>query len=263
MAGYVFDQAWQQERERLAALEGAWDPYTMRELEALGVGGGWRCLEVGAGGGSIAAWLGERVAPSGRVLATDLDTRFVALVASASVEVRRHDIVADDLPEAAFDLVHARLLLEHLEAPGRALERMVAALKPGGVLFVEEFDHAGWLPDPATPAAERQVWLAFFEAFGHLAEARRIDLAYGRRLLAELEGRGLEGVVAIGRAQLVRGGSHVGRLLSLSVDHLRAPLTATGAIDGRQVDRLIALLDDPCFCWTSQLMVQASGRKPR
>jgi hypothetical protein len=48
----------------------------------------------------------------------------------------------------------------------------------------------------------------------------------------------------------------------LSVLKLRTDLTATGEIDGRGVDRLVALLHDPAFTWTSQLMVTARGRRP-
>ena len=91
--GYVFDNAAErQARERFAALPRIYDPGTIRHLQALGVTAGWRCLEVGAGGGSIALWLAERVGPSGYVLATDLDTRFLEPLARPTLEVRRHDI---------------------------------------------------------------------------------------------------------------------------------------------------------------------------
>src|SRR5262249_21391816 len=46
---YVFDQAWQKEHDRLSALESLYDRASRRHLGALGVGDGWRCLEVGAG----------------------------------------------------------------------------------------------------------------------------------------------------------------------------------------------------------------------
>jgi ubiquinone/menaquinone biosynthesis C-methylase UbiE len=46
---------------------------TTRRSATSGVDSGWRCLKVGAGGGSVAAWLCDRVGPSGSVLATDLD----------------------------------------------------------------------------------------------------------------------------------------------------------------------------------------------
>ena len=46
-------------------------------LHRLGLGPGWRCLEVGAGSGSVARWLAAKVGPEGSVLATDIDTRWV------------------------------------------------------------------------------------------------------------------------------------------------------------------------------------------
>ena len=65
------------ERERLALLTQFADPITTRRLTDLGVGRGWRCLEVGAGNGSIARWLASRVGSEGRVVATDLNPRFL------------------------------------------------------------------------------------------------------------------------------------------------------------------------------------------
>jgi hypothetical protein len=63
-AGYVFDQAWTLERTRLAGLEAALDAGTRQHLARLGAGPGSRCLEAGAGGGTVvAAWgwrAGER-----------------------------------------------------------------------------------------------------------------------------------------------------------------------------------------------------------
>ena len=50
----------------------------------------------------------------GRVVATDLDTRFLDALHESNLDVLRHDVRTDDLPEETFDLIHARLLLEHL-----------------------------------------------------------------------------------------------------------------------------------------------------
>jgi 2-polyprenyl-3-methyl-5-hydroxy-6-metoxy-1,4-benzoquinol methylase len=74
---YVFDNAWQHAGERLTLLQAAFDPGTIHHLEHLNVRLGWNCLEVAAGAGSIAEWLCRRVGPSGRVVATDIDTRFL------------------------------------------------------------------------------------------------------------------------------------------------------------------------------------------
>ena len=105
---------------------------------SLGVKGGWRCLEVGAGHGSIARWLSERVGPAGSVVAVDVDTGFLAGLPD-NVDVRELDIRDLDI-EPDFDLAHCRALLMHLSDPADALARIVAALRPGGVLLAEEGD---------------------------------------------------------------------------------------------------------------------------
>ena len=75
---------------------------------------GWQCLEIGGGLGTITRWLSDRVGPEGRVLATDIDTRFLEALQLANVEVERHDVLCDPLPTAAFDLAYARLVRKHL-----------------------------------------------------------------------------------------------------------------------------------------------------
>src|SRR4051794_21337233 len=135
---YLLDNALAQARERISAGAAWLDPWTTAQLEAIGVAPGWACLEAGAGGGSVTEWLCKRVGDQGRVLATDIDTRFVGELTYPNLDVRRHDITTDDVPESEFDLVHARLLLEHLPAHALALSKLVAALKPGGWLLVED-----------------------------------------------------------------------------------------------------------------------------
>lgn len=141
---------------RFSALSALFDAATERHLIDRGVGAGWQCLEVGGGGGSIAAWLGRRVGPSGRVTVTDVETQFLEAVLLRNVEVRRHDISRDSLPEQAFDLIHTRMVLIHLPARDEVLSRLRLALKPGGWLVCEEFDRVSAPPDPAaSPARSR------------------------------------------------------------------------------------------------------------
>ncbi|MGH8922388.1 MAG: SAM-dependent methyltransferase, partial [Actinomycetes bacterium] len=84
---YSLDNGWEHARHRLELLEQIYDAGTIRRLDSLGVGAGWRCLEVGAGGGSITRWLCDRVGPGGRVLAIDLDTRFVEQLDDENLDV--------------------------------------------------------------------------------------------------------------------------------------------------------------------------------
>jgi SAM-dependent methyltransferase len=259
---YVFDTAWQEERDRVTAIENIWDENSRRSLLATGVSESWRCLEVGAGGGSLAAWLATQIGSTGRVVATDTDTRFLDALNAPGVEARRHDIVADPIEAGAYDLVHARLLLEHLPDSDIALDHMIEALKPGGWLVLEDFDHVSFLPDPESSPEAQATWQSWTDAFTLLAQSRGLDLVYGRRMATLLRSRGLEDVTCEGRTIVERGGVPGRDLLRLSVLSLRHALTATGAIDDRGVDALAALLDNPSFTWTSQIMVTASARKP-
>src|SRR5215470_17301474 len=97
--GYVFGNEGKEAPTRFAALSALFDPGTKQHIEARGLRPGWRCLEVGGGGGTIAAWLASRVGPDGRVLATDIDPRFLQSLEIPNLEVRRHDIVEEPLPE--------------------------------------------------------------------------------------------------------------------------------------------------------------------
>src|SRR5947209_5223066 len=111
---YVLDSAWHAERERLDSITRLYDPKTLDVCQQLGARSGWRCLDVGAGTGSLASALASMVAPAGQVVALDVDARFLDPLASDHLHVIQSDVTQDALPAADFDLVHARLLLEHL-----------------------------------------------------------------------------------------------------------------------------------------------------
>jgi len=143
------------EGERLQLLQQTLDPLTIRRFEQLGVQKGWRCLEVGAGRGSVARWLAKQVESQGKVVATDIGTRLLDKTREPNLEMRRHDILVDDLEQEYYDLVHTRAVLMHLADPVQAVKKMAAAVRPGGWLFLEEFD---WISfgavDTESPAAQ-------------------------------------------------------------------------------------------------------------
>jgi SAM-dependent methyltransferase len=144
---YFFDRVWQREWTQQALLEAAQYPQTLRLLEALNIGAGWRCLVVGAGSGTTAAWLCQRVGPRGSVLATDSDPRFLYGLDYPNLTASRCDVLVDTLPVAAFDCIYARLTYQPVWQRQQACARLGAALKPGGWLLVEEGAAGRPVPD--------------------------------------------------------------------------------------------------------------------
>jgi 2-polyprenyl-3-methyl-5-hydroxy-6-metoxy-1,4-benzoquinol methylase len=133
---YAFDNESTFADAQHAALAALLDPVTRDRIGDLLELPGANCLEVAAGGGSVAAWLAEQVGPSGRVLATDTKPDLIA--PGPRLTVRRHDILTG-APGRGYDLVHARLLLNHLPRRRQVVHLLADALRPGGVLLTEDF----------------------------------------------------------------------------------------------------------------------------
>lgn len=256
---YVFDNAHGETRERFPALADLYDGETIRCLQAIGVAAGWHCLEVAAGGGSIARWLAGQVGTGGRVLATDLDTRFLESLADPAIEVRRHDIVRDPVLGPSFDLVHARLILVHLPERERGLANMAGALKPGGWLVCEEFDSLSLPADPTLHPAE--CALKAQAAMQRVMAARGANTRYGRDLAARLRAHGLVDIRAQARMSMWQGGSAGARLFRANFEQLREELLRTGLLTQAELNEDLARLDDPQTLFPSPVMWTVCGRR--
>jgi SAM-dependent methyltransferase len=253
---YVFDNAAPQARDRLAALADVHDEGTIRHLLARGVADGWKCLEVGGGLGTITRWLSDRIGARGYVLTTDIDTRFLATIGRDNVEVRQHDILADPLPDATFDLAYARLVLEHLPDPDLALDRMIGAIKPGGWLMVEDFEVRSSGPDDRDEPISRTL-AAMREVASAAGAHWRLGLSLGHRLRA----RGLVHVGHEGRVHLCQGNSAAARLVRLNLQQLREAILTTG-LPAAEFEAALARLDEENFEWRSPTLWTAWGQRP-
>ncbi|MFD0537049.1 class I SAM-dependent methyltransferase [Actinomadura luteofluorescens] len=210
---YLLDNRQAEAGVRFKAISELFDPWTFRHMDDAGLRPGWRVWEVGAGGPTVPSWIAGRVGSAGRVLATDIDVSWLAdapELAGTPVEIRRHDLVRDAPPEGPFDLVHARLVLVHLPDRDRALRTMIEALRPGGVLLVEDAD-PGLQPlaCPDEHGPDERLANAVRRGFRALLAERGADLAYGRRSPAPARRR--------------PGGRARRRLLPLRVPRLRRP----------------------------------------
>ena len=258
---YIFDNAWLQARERMQAAESYLDPWTTSQFERIGIQPGWSCLEAGAGAGSIADWLCRRVGTEGNVVALDIDTRFVETLDHANLELRRLDIAIEPLEQERFDLVHARLLLSHLPDRVAVLTKLVRALKPGGWILVEDFDHVTVALVDATihPDDARAVQIVRDATLSGMA-ARGVDLDLGRHLYGLLRQHGLSQVTADGHVFMACGGSQFTRFVSLGLRQLRSGLSA-GSDEQQAVDRVLSLSSDPAFAMMTHLLMSARGQR--
>ncbi|WP_436491863.1 class I SAM-dependent methyltransferase [Actinokineospora sp. HUAS TT18] len=247
---YVFAPAFDQEDERLRLGEALWDRGTKATLAEIGVGPGARCLEVGAGRGSIAAWLAGRGA---EVTAVDLDVSRLAEL--RGVDVRKLDIARDRLP-GGFDVVHGRLVMQHVANRPAAVTALCRALRPGGHLMLEDTDPASLfshVDGPFHPAVKHAAYTVMAEAGAH-PRSGLLDLEL-------VEAAGLVDVRAEGRVEVVRGGSDGGRWFALWVERLRPAMLARGLVSEVDIDRAVVDLMDPRHRWLSQVMVTVVGRK--
>ena len=111
-------------------------------LDRLGLREGWRCADVGAGGGDVSVALAEIVGRDGRVYAVDSDPAArdaVAEAAAASTQVVAITQAAEELllPEPV-DLAFCRFLLLHVHDPLLVLARMGTAVRPRGWVVAQE-----------------------------------------------------------------------------------------------------------------------------
>ena len=236
------------------------DEFTTARLAALGIPFGGRCWEIGAGSGSVACYLADAVGDSGLVLATDINPRHIP--SYPGVRVRRHDVARDPMPEGLFDVIHARLLLAHLPERHELLARLVGALKPGGVLMVEEWGSIGQalvLSSPHPEAGrllERYQWalLAVFASRGN-------DTSWCRQVPAAMVSAGLVGVHTDVFARTWAGGT-AGCVLSVAVSTELEPLLVKNGVSADDLARLREVLSDPATLVLGNLTWSTSGHKP-
>lgn len=257
---YVFANAGKHTEPRYRGLSDLYDANTIRYIERCGIDRGWSCLEIGGGGGSIASWLCARVGVNGRVLATDIEPRFLHALSYPNLEVRRHDIRSEALPTHEFDLAHARLVLMHLPDWQGALRRMVEAVKPGGWIIVEEFDDLSFLPDPSINP--REISLKVRHAFQQVLGARGVNLRCGRLLPQELQVNGLVNIGAEATVSIWDRNSAGTDLLKMSCQELREPLLASGLISKEEFEADLERVDESDYLMPSPMMWTAWGKKP-
>jgi ubiquinone/menaquinone biosynthesis C-methylase UbiE len=248
-SNYIFtDAAGAHELKRLQLLESVFDPKTREWLSVAGPLSGLRCLEVGAGAGSIASWLSAQVGPRGNVTAVDSNVRFLPAL-GRNVHVIQGDFGACPLPAEPFDRVHARYVLIHNANSEALLARMLSALKPGGLILLEEPDFSAGRVFVAP--------LAFHQAFENVKRAaaatfaeRGMDYAFGLSLPALAERAGARVVSLEYDCAVQPGASALAEMMRLSALSLQDKYLNTGCVSAQDIAHYAELASTPT-CWTN------------
>lgn len=253
---YVFDNDNTHSDEQHRCLAAAYDPITTERLAATGVRPGWHCLEIGAGGGSVAHWLTAAVSTGGTVLATDINPRH--LRPAPGLSIKRHDVVHDPLPERRFDLIHARLVLLHLPERLAVLDNLVRALKPGGWLHLDEFDISY---GPALAGPDPELYERFLAAKAELMRVAGARGTWGHEAGAAMAAAGLEAVDPRPHVRVWDRHSPGLQLLVHHTRHLRDQFVAVGFGDD-DLARVRDVMAHPEFRACSCVFYTVRGRRP-
>ncbi|MFD7815392.1 class I SAM-dependent methyltransferase [Streptomyces sp. NPDC059785] len=260
-SSYAFGNDAPEAADRHVQLAALLDEFTISRLSALGDLTGRRCLETGAGGGSVAAWLAEAAGPAGRVLATDVDTQH--LPAPAPYEVLRHDLEREPVPDGPWDVIHARLVLMHLPSREAVLRRLAAALAPGGALVVEDFETTFRKLVLAAPTMHAAALVDRYHVLlvERVLAAHGNDPAWAGRVPAAMLEAGLTGIDTVIHARSWPGGTAGALLIGANLAQARAGFLAAG-MTRAELDELGRLVHDPRLLVRGHLTYSTIGRAP-
>lgn len=241
---------------RLSVLTEVMAEFTGGLLDRAGVPTGGLILDAGCGVGEVSRDLLRRAGPDGRVVGLDLDAEKIAVAArnappGLSFHVAGLETAADLGP---FDLIYARFLLSHLTDPAGALSLFHRALKPGGLVVVEDVEFTAHLCVPPRPAFDRYV--AGYQA---AASARGADANIGPRLPGLLAAAGFGDV----QARLVQPAGLTGpvkAIAALTLSAIGPSLPSHHPVAADLAD-LEAARDDPSVFMSLPRITQAWGRR--
>jgi SAM-dependent methyltransferase len=180
------------EAARLRAQATLWDPVSHALFDRLGVKRGWRVLEIGPGQGSLHMELRRRV--GGTVDAVERSAAFAAQVERLTrrdtlgpSRIFFSDLIDADLPANTYDLIFARWVFLFLPDPAAHVKLLARALKPGGVLAVQDYHRDTFMVVP-----KPTDWDDFITADRAFFASQGGNVSIGVRLPGMMQSAGLQ-----------------------------------------------------------------------
>lgn len=154
----------QYEVEQLAFQGEVWRPMTDALLDRIGVRRGWRCLEIGAGIGTVTLPLSERVGPTGSVDAVEAVPLYAETLREQLarkdigwVSLHEGPLRSFEIKRARYDLIFSRWAFSDMKDVEANLRRLAKGLKPGGALAIEDYHHLGCAYHPNRPSFDAVI----------------------------------------------------------------------------------------------------------
>ncbi len=255
------------EEERLRIQGAAMRSDAEIMLNQIGVGEGWRCLDLGCGVGGITDLLSRRVGSTGSVVGLDSNPKLLDAAQAwahpeelANTEFVVGNAYASDLPSESFDLVHIRFLLGTSGGPEQLLREARRLTRPGGALAIEEADMGMLNCYPTHPAFAhlRKLLIDGFAAVG-------ADLQLGKRAYQLITSQGLIDVAYRPFIVGVRSIDPMVDYLPQTIESIRNTLLEHGLTTAKELDRLIlecrSHLAQSSTVFTTCLVAQVWGWK--
>ena len=209
---------------------------------------GQHLLDVGCGPGTITADLAQRLA-AGRVCGIDSST---GIIETARREYPNIAFLVGDvchLPfrDAAWDVVHAHQVLQHISRPVTALKEMRRVVRPGGIVAARDSDYATFTWHPASDALER--WRRLYQ---EIARANGGEPDAGRRLVSWAQEAGFGHVEASASAWCFATPEERAWWGDLWADRMTASAIATQAVnEGRASTEELAAMAQAWRTWAA------------
>jgi trans-aconitate 2-methyltransferase len=252
-------------RDRLSVLARTLAPTTEPLIARAGPVSGLKAIDVACAGGDVTFTLARHVGPQGHVTGIDLDQEKIALARAeaAALGVDNVDFEVADVtapwPAANLGLAYARFILTHLSNPQELLKQAMTALKPGGVILIEDIDYAGRFSYPQCAAFD-----AASDLYIALSRRRGGDPLIGRRLGLLMEAAGFVDVgTTVVQPFSRQGGAK--EVVNMTFAAIADGLKAEGLAGAEDIDRINRELEDfirrPDTIVSMPRIFQAWGRK--
>jgi len=193
-------------------------------------------------------------------MAVDLDTRWFEHDGSPQLEVREVDVVTGPIPEGPWDLIHERLVLQHIPARLEVLDQLIARLAPGGWLVLEDFD-TGEVRTTDRAGPDHQLIVRMATAFNRLLAERGGANDFAADAWRHLRRRGLLDTGASGHVVFDQGGAGFSKVMAANARQVRDGLLRLG-LTAEDIDHFLELVADPDTIVGTSVLITAWGRKP-